>query len=230
MITDKNLATDSQVADFKCQRYFSLNHGQRFDASRMVPRYLYLTINDTCSTHHSIKLDNNHHYQCRYGDVSKEQNINDLRRSGGAGEQCNYTTWNSKSDPSINTTASDLSRCGFNKDEGGYCMLRKGDKRFLDTLAKIKGVQFSTLKCHVLSNIHSCVDAQKTIGHDLLGEWLRRLFETDDNRGYANYANNDHCIQASITSSYWQNNSVFFSSILASCMLSVLVITTILLL
>lgn len=171
----------------------------------MIQRNFFLSVNETCDTHHTLSTATENQYQCRNADVSDDSVLANLRREKGAGEICNYTTWNDPANPDINSTAVDYSRCGFNKDSAGYCLLRKGDKAFFDTYAKIKAVNYTDLNCHVSTIFTSCTDAQTKIDKILLEDWMRKQFSVDEEKGWANYANNDNCVADSITTEFWQS-------------------------
>lgn len=158
----------------------------------MIQRNFFLSVNESCGTHHTFNTKNEHVFQCRNADVSEDKEIENLRREKGAGESCKYTTWNDVSYPNINNTVVDYSRCGFNKDSAGYCLLRKGDQSFIDTYTKIKAISYTDLNCHVSTIFTSCKDAQTKIDKILLEDWMRKQFSVDEDKGWANYANNDN--------------------------------------
>ena len=115
----------------------------------------------------------------------------------GNGQKCEYTT--------ADGLAFDLSKCGFNTDQAGWCNKRKGDQWFKTALSDFKQLDFTSVNCHVLSGIESCMEFKK-LNQTIIHEFKRAVIETDYDIGYANYALNDKCVANAITVSYWQDD------------------------
>lgn len=86
----------------------------------MIHRQIYFSINDTCSSHHSVETAVENQHQCRNADISKDQDEKSLRREHGAGEECDFVSFSDASDPDLKVPKVDYSKCGFNKDSAGH--------------------------------------------------------------------------------------------------------------
>ena len=153
------------------------------------------TFNDTAKT--NIK-------KCTKGDISKDRNIDDLRRET-ADEMWEFTTFHGFN----NISEEGLSRqepaeCGFNKDSKAWCRKRKGDRWFTRVFDEFRATDFSKMNCHVESNAEECLDAFYLTGKDIFTKFKNSLYEVNGNTGFARIANNDLCVAESITSSFWQ--------------------------
>jgi hypothetical protein len=69
------------------------------------------------------------------------------------------------------------------------CIRRKGDQFYLDILNKVKQMKLYELDCHVASSIENCKAFQE-YKIDLRRNFTKAEMETDDERGFANYADN----------------------------------------
>jgi hypothetical protein len=96
--------------------------------------------------------------------------------------------------------------CGFNRDSAGHCMIRKGDTMFTEAFENFKAVNLTSLDCHVMTDFAQCKDVKDKIS-TITEDWLRMLFATDEEKGWANYAHNDKCIAESITADFWQSKN-----------------------
>lgn len=78
---------------------------------------------------------------------------------------------------------------------------------FLEAFEKFRAINFTKIDCHVLTDFGKCMDAHDKIKKEITEDWLRMLFSADEEKGWANYANNDKCIANSITTEFWQSRS-----------------------
>ena len=112
-------------------------------------------------------------------------------------------------------TLNELPSCGYNVDGFLWCNKRIGDHWFQESLAKLKLIDLTKIKCHAESNILDCYDFISKAGKKFITEFKQRLYEVN-NKGFAKIANNDKCIAKSITNQYWQGhepNSIAESNI-----------------
>jgi hypothetical protein len=99
-----------------------------------------------------------------------------------------------------------------------------GDSYFQDTYSKMKKLDLTSYTCHVNSAWASC-QSFAAPNKDLLQEVAKRLYEVGSG-GYAKVANNDRCVQNSITISYWGTVDSSFGYSVVSTLAAVLAIVS----
>lgn len=216
-----NLACIKQGTDtdFKCTKYWSLKDGTKFDSTylRSSNNFIpvnFLVANDLCASHNAWIADLKYLNQreCRKPRTGNYTSLDELKRPNGPKNDCGYVEYTNATDKTHQITATDVAKCGFNKDSVAYCDKRKGDVWFQTVLKKVQSLNLSGLKCHALSALTTCGSALTTVGKDLFKEWRRELLTLDEsNVGWAIYANNDNCVATSMTAEYWQGDSPDFA-------------------
>jgi hypothetical protein len=200
---------------FMCTKFWTFESGDKFDGSMMRPKSgLLLTANDACSTHTVIDNDAAKFlYECRTASASPNGTAEaDLRREAGpTADDCSFTAHDNATDPAAARDATDISKCGFNKDGASYCNKRKGDDGFQSIFTKVKTIDLTKTMCHAYSGLATCTAIASKIGEDNFKEWVRQLISTDTNGQWANYANNDNCVGASVTAEFWQGDNPDFA-------------------
>lgn len=200
------IATNGPKYDnFTCQAFNSLNEGDIAEIKFLTyPGDIWMGINNLCKSNHAIKVTGKEtQYTCRKGDTSTDVEEKDLRREE-SGKICTFLSYNNGSDATKFVNKTDYSSCGFNKDDGAYCIKRKGDKWFNETYSAIAKIDLTTFDCHVESTVEKCYDAMKKMDKKLHGDYFRALLAVSPTRGHHLYANNDNCIAKTITKSFWQ--------------------------
>lgn len=211
------IATDnSTFANFTCQKFGQLADWAKFNIDALLHTDdSMFGISSVCQSYTYNDTDKSNIKECRPGDLSAEQNKNQLRRTGND-QMCNYTTYVG---PDVNGTqgvsSQEPAECGFNVDTDAWCRKRKGDRWFVDTYAEIRKMDLSQYDCHTTSTLEECYDAMQKADSDLLHDFQQRLLEVDPYYGFSRVANNDKCIAESITRGYWNgrdpDSASFFS-------------------
>jgi hypothetical protein len=203
------------VNDFTCTKYFQFENGDKFDTTYMRPKQgLLLTVNDACKTHHVIDVAGQAtQAECRTAPTSDNVTAEaDLKRPDGPAENdCAFTAYDAADNKETAQNATDISKCGFNKDGASYCDKRKGDEWFQAVLKAVQGLPLTTIKCSANSALTNCVDAGAKIGADNFKLWVREMISTDEHGSYGNYADNDNCVGASVTAEFWQGDNPDFA-------------------
>lgn len=150
---------------------------------------MWVGYDSLCASYHSIPL-NQDLRQCRQGDRSDAASLDDYRTNSGNGQNCTFVT-NSRVDSTDFFEASDLSKCGFNRDTAGYCMMRKGDDWFLDYHKSYANYDLTKLNCHSASYLDRCSDLLN-MDKDIRFNFTRAVMAVDSVEfGYPLIANND---------------------------------------
>ena len=213
---------------YNCMDYWSLEDGIEFDATYVTRTGFLLTLNDTCSSHHTKVInDANRLFQCRKAPEGNYTTEPELERSEGPTGVCGYVTFDDSDDTTEGKAETDTAKCGFNKGGSAYCNKRKGDSWFQGVFGEVKGKDISGLQCHALSPLSTCLDAANAIGADTYKKWVQELLAVDNNAGYGLYADNDDCVKNSITNEFWQTtpDSAFGSLTLSSFAAMILTIS-----
>lgn len=215
---------------FVCAKWWSVDAGKSVDSSKVRAGGYggLLVAADLCKTRHSIAaVAPAVGIQCRAPHVSGDTTEAALKRPDGPkAADCKFKTQDDPADPTKVTDTTDSSYCGFNKDDAAYCGKRKGDADFKAAVAKVQGLAFDTVNCHVNTGLLTCPAATKVLTKDIYNQFRKALMATVEAGGrWANYVNNDSCVKKSVTLAYWGVDSAFSSFSMMSLATMVLTIS-----
>lgn len=148
-------------------------------------------------------------YQCRKGNRTSTQNLEDLRKD--LGDACKFTS-TSDQDPSNYKSEferSYLAQCGFNIDEAAYCSVQIGDNYVLTAITDARAkMSIPNKNCHPLSatdenGVALCNSAFSERNNTEYFEAQRRVQEAISGQYYLT-ANNDNWVAKTITQQFWR--------------------------